>query len=284
VTTKIFSLILATCGRVQEVDRFLHSIGTQDFNLSKIEVIIVDQNGNNGIDIVPIIRKHQDKVDIRHIKSDRRGLSLSRNIGLRLAKGEFVAFPDDDCLYYPDTLFEAQSAFNLNPDMEVFLGRIVDRATRKNIIRDWKNSSLAITRQNFYLNFSSITLFSRKNSIRFEETLGLGTYYGSNEDADYILQVLEKGEKIQYTPAIEVWHPANPPIVDFQKVYSYGLGFGALCRKHQGLVIGLLFVKVIGYHSLLMLLSAVTLDMQQAKRRFMFVASRLHGLVSYKNG
>ena len=282
MSAKMFSLILATCGRMQEVDNFLRSITMQNCDMSVLEVIIVDQNGENGTDIAPIVSKYQEKIDIKHIKSDRRGLSLSRNIGLRLAGGKFVAFPDDDCLYYPDTLCETENAFNLNPDIEVFLGRIVDRVTCKNIIRNWKDAAFSIALPNFFLNYSAITIFSRKNSILFDETLGLGTYYGSYEDADYIVQALQSGKKIQYNPCIEVWHPEAQAGFHEQKLYSYGLGFGALCRKHLSFFFLWLFLKVIGYHTALMILSTITLDMRQAKRRFLSVKSRVQGFVSYK--
>lgn len=282
MSPKTFSLILATCGRLQEVDKFLQSISVQDYDLSKVEVLIVDQNSNNGINITPIIHRYQDVVDIRHIKSAQRGLSFCRNIALRLARGKFIAFPDDDCLYYPNTLCEAERAFNAYPAIDILLGRIVERITHKNIIRNWKDYSFAITQWNFFLNYSSITIFCRQNTILFDEKLGLGTYYGSCEDTDYIVQALKREEKILYTPVIEVWHPEDPPIVNFQKVYSYGLGFGALCRKYPEPFALLLFFQAIVYHFVMMSLSIIVLNKGQAKRRFLSIKSRVHGFIRYR--
>lgn len=282
MSSKAFSLIVATFGRLQEVDKFLQSIVNQEYDLSKVEVWIVDQNSANGIELAPIISKYQDSFEILHIKSDQRGLSLNRNIALRSATGKFVAFPDDDCLYYSNTLSQVEKAFNTFSAADIILGRILDRSTNKNIIRDWKNYSFPITKKNFFLNYSSITMFSRKTNILFDETLGLGTYYGSCEDTDFIVQALQRGEKIQYTPDIEVWHPDSPPIIDFQKVYSYGLGFGALCRKYTEPFAISLFFQSIGYHFVTMMLSIIVLNLKQAKRRYLSIKSRVHGFISYR--
>lgn len=286
MSAKKFSLILATCGRMKEVDDFLQSIIRQNCDLSDVEVLVVDQNDEQEVNLVPIIEKNQECVDIRHIKSSKRGLSFSRNIGLKMARGWYVAFPDDDCLYYPDTLHEVECAFHRQPDVEVLLGRIVDRVAKTKIIRDWKDYSFSIDISNFFLNYSAITIFARKNNALFDETLGLGTYFGSYEDADYIVQILKDDKKVQYCPCIEVWHPDVQSGFHSQKVYSYGLGFGALCRKHLSIAFAFLFAQSIGYHFLLFIISMIKLDRQNVNRRRLSVLSRIRGFISYtpKNG
>ena len=266
---------------MQEVNDFLHSVSRQNYDLSKIEVLVVDQNIECELNLAPIIEKYLDRIDIRHIRSAKKGLSLSRNIGLRMAGGKYLAFPDDDCLYYPDTLCEVERAFEQHASVEVLLGRIVDRVSQKKIIRKWKDHSFAINCSNFFLNYSAITIFSRKNDVLFDETLGLGTYFGSYEDADYIVQALKLGKKIRYTPCVEVWHPDVQPGLHSQKTYSYGLGFGALCRKHFSISFVSLFVQSVGYHFLFFLVAMLKLNKQQATRRYLSVISRIRGFIGY---
>lgn len=200
-----FSLIMATYGRKVEIDTFLKSIEQQQYDTSQVEIIIVDQNEKIVLD--DICDRHSARLNIKHIKSDKKGLSYNRNIGLRVATGDIVAFPDDDCTYYSETLVEIEDYFNNHPNVDVVLGKIYDRKTKKNIIRNWKDYVYNVDFNNFFLSYSSITIFTRRNDIVFDNKLGVGVFFGSCEDADYILQYLNDNKIVYYSPSIEVWHP-----------------------------------------------------------------------------
>ena len=70
---------MATYGREKEVESFLNSLKKSNYDLSLVEVIIVDQN--DKIDLNHIIERHND-LNIKHIKSTVKGLAKNRNIGL----------------------------------------------------------------------------------------------------------------------------------------------------------------------------------------------------------
>ena len=90
-----FSLIMATLGRFDEIRIFLDSIDLQ--NYTDFELIIVDQNEENILG--DIILPYKKKFYINHIRIKEKGLSLARNVGIKYAKGDIIAFPDDDCIY-----------------------------------------------------------------------------------------------------------------------------------------------------------------------------------------
>src|SRR5215471_11995015 len=92
------SLIVATRGRVNELDRLLQSLDAQSYR--GFEVILVDQNQDNRLDAV--LQKHSDLLIQRRACSV--GASRARNEGLRVAKGTIIGFPDDDCWYSPGVL------------------------------------------------------------------------------------------------------------------------------------------------------------------------------------
>ena len=71
--------------------------------------------------------------------------------------------------------------------------------------------------------------------VWFDESFGVGTVYGSDEGADFLLQHLERGACIQYLPDLVVHHPAMAAI-DREAVAKcgyYALGRGRLFRKHR---------------------------------------------------
>ena len=277
-----FDLIIATLGRLEEVDKILNSLAHQDYDLSLVHIWIVDQN--DKIDLKPVIAKYSSILDIHHLMSDRKGLAYNRNIALKDRKSDIIAFPDDDCEYYPDTLSSVNNLANQYDQIDCFLGRIIDRKTGENIIRNWGRKERKITESNFYRNYSSITIFLRnlsKYPIRFCDQLGSGQYFGSCEDTDFLIQLLRHNCKILYTPTIEVWHPAQK-IVQFNesKAWHYGLGFGAFCKKNSCKT---LMFEAIVYHSIFYVLSFFSGNPNDRKIRMNSIKSRIQGWKEWNN-
>lgn len=272
-----FTLILATYGRTTELNAFLESITRQTFPINQIEVIIADQN--DKIDLKSLVDKFSNSININHLKISSKGLSNARNLALKVSSGEIIAFPDDDCEYYPNTLEQVNALFQNNPSCEIFLGRIVD-SNGSNILRDWKKSPFQITKNNFYLNQSSITIFSKRNNLSFDTSIGLGTFFGSSEDADYVFQALNKNLKILYNPDINVFHPETTK--NIHKSKSYGLGFGAFCKKNFSLKIFLWMFFSLIYHISKLLLSCITLNSAESLLNFVNIKYRIKGFREYR--
>lgn len=276
----IFSLIMATYGRYSEVARFLESLTRQEVAAKDFEVIIVDQN--DKIDLSEIIEKYSDCLNIRHIKSSRKGLSYNRNIGLEIARGEYVCFPDDDCTYYPDTLSTVLKHFQETDAFGVF-GAIRDRDKCRNIIRNWPYSNKTLGRSNFFMLYSSITLFAKNSALRFDERLGVGEYFGSCEDTDYVYDMIVTHGNCIYFSDIEVWHPPlDIQVMGSVKNFSYGLGFGAFCAKRSKdpLMLRLFFMSLC-YHALHAFVALLMLNKRTALLRKDAFVSRIRGFCEY---
>jgi glycosyltransferase involved in cell wall biosynthesis len=280
-----FCLVVATYGRKLEIDNFLNSILHQKYRLDLVKVWIVDQN--DKIDLLPIINQYSDKLQIEHIKTDRKGASYSRNLAIYEASGDIIAFPDDDCIYYEDTLENVNLLFNQNPKAGCMLGRIFDCQLNKNIIRRWKTFPFKINWWNFYNTFSEIVLFVDINKISnntFSERFGPGEYFGSCEGIDYLANILRNKVDILYSPKINVWHPIqNIEMFNVDKVRSYGLGFGAFCRKNLNLPIFILFFETLIYHSFFYVIARLKNNREKMKIRRECLVSRVQGWREWKN-
>jgi glycosyltransferase involved in cell wall biosynthesis len=93
----LVSVIVPTYNRQAELDRALKSIMDQSY--PRIEIIVV----NDGTaDIGDIVEFHRHKRKIVYVKHDRnRGAGAARNTGLMQARGEYIAYLDDDDCYLP---------------------------------------------------------------------------------------------------------------------------------------------------------------------------------------
>jgi glycosyltransferase involved in cell wall biosynthesis len=273
-----FSLIVATVGRYDELDRFLSSIVAQRYDLSLVEVILVDQNDKISLD--PLIAKYSSLIiNLIHIKSERRGVSHSRNIGISNSKGKILAFPDDDCVYYPDTLEVVSKFFDANPNLDFLLGGVFNKDTFKKEIRDWPKKKKFVNKYNFFGLYTMITLFTKSRS-QFDESFGGGARYCAYEDCDFVFSHIQNQLKGVYDPSVRVSHPPlNIVSMDDEKIAKYGFGFGALCAKNRFMMI-FFFLSVFN-HTLHLLCDLACLNFVMASKRKISIFSRFSGLLDY---
>lgn len=277
-----FSLIVATYGRYIEVVNFLESILKSDYDSKFIEIIIVDQN--DKINLNPVIEKYAGVLNIVHIKSNKKGLSLNRNMGLKKATGDILAFPDDDCEYLNTTLKEIDEYFNSN-DCDLIMGRIVER-DGSDSLRKWPKKYIKINKRNFYTKSSSVTIFFKSSTckVNFNDALGAGARYGACEDADLIYKTIKENKKVMYNPNIKIYHPHYDSSYNMsnEKIFSYGLGFGAMIKSNFDCYMAMLFIRAQVYHLLKMLRGLFLLNINDIKRSYLALKSRFTGVLQFK--
>lgn len=113
------TVIVPTRNRSKELGAALDSIAAQrGLNLGEIEVLVVN-DGGDPIEHVLVHRADSGLVLRRIEHLSRCGLPTARNTALTSARGEFVAFLDDDDLLLPDHLSTALSQFDSGVDAVV---------------------------------------------------------------------------------------------------------------------------------------------------------------------
>lgn len=222
----MISLIMATLGRKNEVDRYLQSLCMQTY--TSFELIIVDQNPEYFLS--DIIKKYKDKININHILTAEKGLSKARNLGLKYIHGDIIGFPDDDCVYRIDTLQNVVSS--LQGDIDAVTGTVIS-----NLHQLPGNMMRSVNIYNVWCRGISFTIFLKKHVLEkvgyFDEMLGVGsgTIYGSGEETDYLIRILKARFCLQNTNSILVWHP-NVDYSNYKKAYSYSKGRVYVLNKH----------------------------------------------------
>lgn len=236
-----FSLIVSTIGQTRHFRRLLDSLVAQ--SLTRFEVIVVDQSVGDAVR--DQIDAYRGRLTIVHATSSR-GVSRGRNRGLELARGTFVAFPDDDCWYSPDLLRQVAALF-ADPAIDGVFGRCLDEHGRNAAGRHARGRQ-PVDRYNVWNCGVSASIFFRKSALDrigpFDPSIGLGsgTAFLSGEETDVILRGLSLRRAFHYDPAVIVFHDSGSAesfVGDLGKAWSYALGMGMVLRRHR---YGLLFV------------------------------------------
>jgi glycosyltransferase involved in cell wall biosynthesis len=229
------SLILATKGRVEEVERFLQSLTRQGTSI--FELIIVDQNEDNRL--AAVLDKTNFTFPIAHLRSEV-GLSRARNVGVAFATGDVIAFPDDDCWYPGGLLGRVIEELQRQPEISGLTGRSEDGQGRPSGGSFSRRKGL-LNIKNVWKKGISYTIFLRSQVCAaigpFDEELGVGarTRFGSGEESDYLIRGTKLGFNIQYLPDLVVFHK-NSILYnkkDRKKAFQYGMGMGRVLSKHR---------------------------------------------------
>jgi len=229
-------LVVATIGRINELDRLLSSLEAQSFK--EFRLIVIDQNDDGRC--AEVLGRHTQTLSILQLSS-LPGLSRARNVGLRHIAADLVAFPDDDCWYPPDLLERVVGELAAHRDFAGISVQSTDRNGRPSNMR-WDHDGGRIDRLNIWKRAISYSFFLRRSVVDavgdFAEELGAGsgTEWGSGEETDYLLRAIEAGFALQYEPALVVHHESPRP--DFtreaaRKAYRSGLGNGRVLRRHR---------------------------------------------------
>jgi glycosyltransferase involved in cell wall biosynthesis len=99
------SVVVNTYNRAPSLHQTLQAMRRQ--NYSNFEVIVV--NGPSTDETLEVLRGHA--AEIRVGRCAQRNLSISRNVGIEMAGGAFVAFIDDDAVPDEDWLVDAIASF-----------------------------------------------------------------------------------------------------------------------------------------------------------------------------
>ncbi len=230
----LFSIVIATLGNKKLLFHSLKSLENQSFK--DFELVIVHQGKE---DLSRFLKSFNLNIAYKRITS--RGLSLARNIGIIETKADYIAFLDDDAVYSPGFLAYAKSL--LSQGYDGVAGLVLDMKTKNPISRSIRFlGEKPMGYKDYNLWMSSATIISKKalDDVKgYDTSLGAGRHYGSSEEADIFLRLIDKGYKLFFSSKLKAYHPSELDKLNtlslqaiFYRGYSYGLGRGAMLRKH----------------------------------------------------
>jgi glycosyltransferase involved in cell wall biosynthesis len=230
------SLVVCTRNRAVQLERALQSFQRLRCDFAW-ELVIVD-NGS-GDETADIVAAYELRLPIRYVAEKRPGLGRARNKGWRAARGDIVAFTDDDCYPAEDFLTSIMRRFDESPTVGFVGGRVklYDPRDLPVTIRDIAEPHLFAPGQ--FIRAGAIhgaNFAFRRNVLEqvdgFDERFGAGTRF-SCEDIDMMARVLAIGWYGAYDPRIVVAHHHGRRTLDDVKVLNreYDRGRGAYYVK-----------------------------------------------------
>lgn len=110
-----FSIVIPLYNKEKYIIHSLESVRSQNF--SDYEIIIVnDGSTDRSEELVMAVCD----LPIRYFKTENRGVSNARNLGIEKSTGKYIAFLDADDLWYPHFLEEIYNYIRLFPEQKVF--------------------------------------------------------------------------------------------------------------------------------------------------------------------
>lgn len=241
-TGQLVSVVIATRNRGMGAVRAIESIIRAEpaERGAGVEVIIVDQSDDDATEcaVAPYLHLAQ----VRYIRTASRGLGAARNVGVEAARGEWIAFTDDDCTAGPDWLGELGRGFDVDTRVSVVLGNVIEGQHDREAVfipsYVRKGSFLARSIADKH-NVEGIgACMALRKSVwaslgGFDALLGAGSPFHSAEDLDFVIRALGAGHWVYETASAQVVHVGFRP--NGRKsvlAYEYCFGIGAVYLKH----------------------------------------------------
>src|SRR4051794_14295632 len=111
------SVVVPTYRRPELLDRCLAALASQDFDTSEYEIVVADDAASEATRRQVEVWVGQSPAPMRYIPvTATQGPAGARNAGWRSARGEIIAFTDDDCLPDPGWLAAGVTAVSAGVD------------------------------------------------------------------------------------------------------------------------------------------------------------------------
>lgn len=218
-----FTVVVPTYERHAKLDSLMTKLAVQwerDF-----EVIVVDQSRERW----PNADTDYD-FPLRYVHSEVKGAVPARNLGGFLARGDVIAYTDDDCEPQPDWLSNARPWFQ-SPEVVGLEGII-----RSDHLDDpeWRPVSNVGCQS---LGFMTANLMAR-NAV-FQQLNGFDVAFDRphfREDTDFGWRMQTLGQ-VPFAADVEVFHPAQPRSLERESHETRAVFFekdALLLKKHPG--------------------------------------------------
>jgi GT2 family glycosyltransferase len=227
------SVVVPTYDRPRELRRCLDGLAALDYPKDRYEVIVVDDGGREPAE--PALISMSDRLEVKVVCQENGGPSAARNAGAAVARGELLAFLDDDCVAAVDWLRRLAHRHAQDPD-----------ATLGGTIRtDLVTSPLATVTQ-LIIAAASVRHHGDPSNARqvttgnmavparaFAAVGGFSVDFRTSEDRDFCDRWTASGRRIRFVHEAVVHHNPNLTLGRFvRRHFAYGRGARRFHKEH----------------------------------------------------
>ena len=221
----LFSVIVPTYNRAAQLGLCLRALAAQQYPRDRFEVIVADDGSRQPPrDIVASTDKN---LDITLLTGSHGGPSATRNAGAARARGEFLAFTDDDCEPAADWLSRLAARIAGVPGHLVG-GRTMNALTG-NIYSEASQTLVDILYAYFNPHPDAAQFFASNNiAMRASEFHAIGGFLSSfraAEDRELCDRWLHRGGRMIHAPEVLVYHRHDlNALTLWRQHFNYGRG------------------------------------------------------------
>lgn len=248
------SVVIPTVGRPRYVVDLVRSL--LDGEVAPDEVIVVDNRPADPATADALAVAFADEPQVRYLAEPVAGASRARNAGLHAARGDLVAFLDDDVVADRTWLASVHEAWTATPDVAAVTGLILPTELEthgQQLVQAYGGFDKGFSRLVFDLGEHRLdhplypylvgaygsganAVFDRAAITAlggFDTRLGPGTPTKAGEDIDVLLRTVLAGRAIVYEPSALVRHHHRTDDAGLRTMaFDYGIGLSALFVKH----------------------------------------------------
>jgi GT2 family glycosyltransferase len=236
----LFSIVIPTYNRPAQLSACLASLARLDYPRHGFEVIVVDDGSRTSPQAV--VKGFEHQCDVTLLRQANAGPATARNTGAKQARGEVIAFLDDDCVPAANWLTALAYRVAITPEAAIG-GRVINALSHN---RYSAASQLLIDYLYTYYNAHSdnASFFASNNLVfptehfrtigGFDETFPLA----AAEDRELCDRWRRYGYRMVYAPEALVYHAHRLTLRTFwRQHHNYGRGayhyHHVRCQRYQ---------------------------------------------------
>jgi cellulose synthase/poly-beta-1,6-N-acetylglucosamine synthase-like glycosyltransferase len=232
------------------IEECIKSLLNIEYPKDKYEIIIVDNNSTDTT--VEIVKKYPVKL----LHEGKQSSYAARNLGIKNAKGEIVAFTDADCIVNKDWL--KQLVKNLEDETTAGVGGEIIAYNPKTIVERYSVEGDILSQKSFFesefVNLKMPFIATANSAYKKEILNEIGLFddsFTSGGDVDLSWRITFKGYRIVYEPKAIVYHRHRTTLYGlFKQFFRYGEGHAKLFKKHNAMFSKKYVIAILGYLSI----------------------------------
>ncbi|MBN2013939.1 MAG: glycosyltransferase [Candidatus Altiarchaeota archaeon] len=224
------SVIVPVHNAERIVGECIESILDLNYPKEKTEVIVVDNNSTDSTK--EVIQKYP----VRYLFESRKGQFYARNLAVKNAKGEILAFTDGDCEVDKNWLKNLMR--NFTDDKIAGVGGKVVAYNPQTVVEKYSAKYVLIQEWNVKEKYPYIVTANAAYRRKIIEELGYfdGAQY-SGGDVDMGWRVTKAGYKLIYEPDAVVLHKHRTSLYElYRQFYRYGRWYVRYFKKHRDML------------------------------------------------
>lgn len=225
------SVVIPTFSRPAAIRSCLAALLKQTFPGDQFEIVIVDDGSPVPTELGDVgASKGSDPnhPEIRVVRQDNAGPGAARNRGVREARGQLIAFTDDDCLPLPDWLRVLVAAVDEAP--QTLVGGATFNGLANQIFSETSQLIVNMSYDHYNANKQAARFFASNNWLcSKQQYLEIGgfdvNFRAASEDRDFCDRWLAAGWQMQWATEANIEHRHSQHLSNFVKLhFRYGKG------------------------------------------------------------